>query len=307
MCISFEKVSAKRNEGNVGLLRGLCQQSLDAGYNVAIIKLPVEIMEIDTRYQTEIRTERNLSYLINNWDENRLLPLVGVPHWDEGKVYLVDGYGRWIASQLVDKEKYTHLMVMVILNAPTDKTERLEFESEMYAFQNRNVAKVSPIQKHGAMLILHDKATQKLEELKNTYKFEYRSVRGNRGDSVLGSYKLAVDMCKIDDGKLADYMFEIIKRSGFNRKSNGYSTYVMMTIRDIYKLYPNDRMEIMSVLSNKWRNITPLQVKSNAVVKYPMLDYRIAVSLYVEDEIIDALKLDRVREFKDNKVVFKTA
>lgn len=169
MCRSFEIISGKENRGDKGLLKGLTKMYRDAKYNVAIIPIPVELLEIDTRYQTEVRTDRSLMYLVNNWDENKLLPLIGVPHWEEGKVYLVDGYGRWIASQMVDKEKYTDLQVLLILNAPNNAEDRLEFEAEMYAYQNKQVARMTAIQKHGAMVVLHDKATERLEKLKKVW------------------------------------------------------------------------------------------------------------------------------------------
>ena len=102
----------------------------------------------------------------------KLLHLIGVPLWEEGKVYLVDGYGRWVASQMVDKEKYTDLQVLLILNAPNNAEDRLEFEAEMYAYQNKQVARMTAIQKHGAMVVLHDKATERLEKLKEKYGFE---------------------------------------------------------------------------------------------------------------------------------------
>lgn len=98
MCKSFEMISGKKNKGNKSLLEGLTKMYRDAGYKTAIVSVPVEIMEIDTRYQTEVRTERDLRYLIDNWNENKLLPLIGVPHWETGEVFLVDGYGRWVSS-----------------------------------------------------------------------------------------------------------------------------------------------------------------------------------------------------------------
>lgn len=152
MCKTFEKLTGKRTKGNKGLLKGLTKMYVDANKKSCIVSVPVEILEVDPSYQTEVRTERDLRYLTDHWDENKLLPLVGVPHWEEGKIYLVDGYGRWISSQLIDKEKYTELDVMIILSAPSKKDERLKFEAEMYAFQNAQVAKMTPLQKHGANL-----------------------------------------------------------------------------------------------------------------------------------------------------------
>lgn len=303
MCRSFEVISGKRNKGDKSLLEGLTKMYRDAAYTVAIVSIPVEILEIDTRYQTEARTERDLRYLTNGWDENKLLPLIGVPHWEEGKVYLVDGYGRWIASQIVDKEKYKYLMVLLILSAPSDKQERLKFEAEMYAYQNKQVAKMTPIQKHGAMIVLHDKATEILENMKNKYGFEYCANKGNREASIIGSYTEALGLCKIDNGKAAEYVFDICVGAGFDRKPNGYSTYVMRALRDMYKLYSDDRVKTKNLFIKKLRSITPLALKANAVVKYPMLESKIAVSLYLEDQIVENLGLAQSREVVGTKLV----
>jgi hypothetical protein len=303
MCISFEKVSGKKVKGNCGLLNGLTKTFRDVDYGVAIVRMPVEIMDIDTRYQTEIRTERDLRYLTSNWNEQKLLPLIGVPHWEEGKVYIVDGYGRWIASQIVDKEKYKDLSVQLILNAPQEKRERLEFEAEMYAYQNKQVAKMTAIQKHGAMIVLHDEPTKVLEKMKKRYGFEYTSVKGNREASVLGSYTETLSLCKIDNGKAAEYVFDICEGAGFDRKSNGYATYIMRGLKDMYKLYSNDRKETKEYLSKELRMVSPMELKANADVKYPTLEMKTAVSLYLEDMIVRDLKLSQSREVDGTKVV----
>ena len=303
MCMSFEVISGKKTKGDKGMLEGITKMYRDANYNVAIVPVPVELMEIDTRYQTEVRTARDLKYLTTNWNENKLLPLIGVPHWEEGKVYLVDGYGRWIASQIVDKSKYKDLQTLLILNAPKSEKERLKFEAEMYAYQNKQVAKMTPIQKHGAMLVLNDVATEKLEELKNKYGFEYANSRGSRGASVLGSYSETLKLCKIDNGKAAEYVFNICKGAGFDRKTNGYASYVIVSLRDMYKLYANNRRETTKYLISKLRCITPTTLKAKAVAKYPMLDFRTATSLYLEDMIVKDLDLEQSREILGTKVV----
>ena len=303
MCKSFEIISGKKNKGDKSLLQGLTKMYSDAGYKVAIVEIPVDILEIDTRYQTEARTERDLRYLTNGWDENKLLPLIGVPHWEEGKVYLVDGYGRWIASQIVNKEKYEYLTVLLILNAPSNKQKRLEFEAEMYAYQNKQVAKMTAIQKHGAMLVLHDNATEILEKMKEKYGFEYTAVKGNREASVLGSYTETLRLCNLDNGKAAEYVFDICKGAGFDRKSNGYATYVMRGFRDMYKLYADNRKDTKEFLIKELRKITPMTLKANAVVKYPMLEFKTAVSLYLEDMVVNNLGLEQSREVLGTRLV----
>ena len=303
MCKTFEKLTGKKTKGNKGLLKGLTKMYVDANKKSCIVSVPVEILEVDPSYQTEVRTERDLRYLTDHWDENKLLPLVGVPHWEEGKIYLVDGYGRWISSQLIDKEKYTELDVMIILSAPSKKDERLKFEAEMYAFQNAQVAKMTPLQKHGAMLILHDKATETLEKLKDEYGFEYRATKGNRDASILGSYASTLNLCKVDNGNCANYVFEICRDAGFDRKTNGYATYIMKGLADIYKIYAKDREETKKHLGEVLREITPAILRSNAVTKYPMLDFRSALSLYLEDIIVRDLGLEQSREIEGTKIV----
>ena len=302
MCKSFEMVSGRKNRGDKVLLETITKTYRDAGYPVAMVQIPVDLLEIDTRYQTEVRTERDLHYLTNNWNESKLLPLIGVPHWEEGKIYLVDGYGRWIGSQIVNKEKYTYLTVLLILNAPEDEIERLKFEAEQYAYQNKQVAKMTEIQKHGAMIVLNNPATKILEEMKKKYGFEYSANKGNRDASILGSYTEALKLCNIDNGACADFVFEICKGAGFDRKQNGYSTYIMRAFRDIYKLYSNNRKETKKLLTKKLRGIEPATLKARAVSTYPMLEYRTAISLYLEDIIVDVLGLEQTREVVGNKV-----
>ena len=311
MCKMFEKITGRKSKGSVDKLEGLTKAYTDRSESIAILNIPVELMEIDTRYQTDERTERDLKYLTDNWDERKLMPLLGVPHWEEGKVYIVDGYGRWIASQIVDRENgrkgnqrlYKDLKVQMIFNAPTDKSEREEFEAELYAFQGMSIRKVTPIQKHGAMLILHDKATETLEAMKNKYGFEYRAEKGDREAGVLGSYTENLSLCKIDNGACADYVYSIIRDSGFDRKHSGYVAYVIRALRDIYNIYANDREATRQMLSNEFRKIMPLNLKANALTKYPVLDFRTAVSLYVEDLVVENLGLEQSRHIVGTKIV----
>ena len=162
---------------------------------------------------------------------------------------------------------------------------------------------LTAIQKHGAMIVLHDAATEILENMKKKYGFEYSANKGNREASVLGSYTVTLALCKLDNGKAAEYVFDICGGAGFDRKPNGYSTYVMRALRDMYKLYANDRENTKQYFIRELRSITPLSLKANAVVKYPMLDMKTAVSLYLEDMLVEDLGLEQSREVSGTKLV----
>ena len=73
MCKMFEVVTGKKSKGSVDKLEGLTKMYTDINEEIAIIKIPVELMEVDSRYQTDERTERDLQYLVRNWDERKLI------------------------------------------------------------------------------------------------------------------------------------------------------------------------------------------------------------------------------------------
>lgn len=296
------------NAGNIGELRGLLASARAQGLSVAIVKIPIRLFAIDSGYQTPIRTEREMNYLINNFDDRKLLPVTGVPHDEEGLIYLVDGYGRWKASQIVDAKKYECLQCMVILNAPEDKIERRRFEAEQYAYQNKNVAKMKPIMKHGALEILEDPAILAMDEMQKKYGFKFTEKQGQRGIGVLGSYTAVYKIATAHGKECLDYMFDVCRRSGMDRKINGYCAGLLKALKDAYRLYPESRKETADYLSSLLRKYDITGLKSNAITRYPLIDYRTAMSLYIEDLIVDNLNLSHKRHVEGKSVVeIKTA
>lgn len=297
----------KINEKNIGELQGLLATAKANGQNVAIIKVPVYMMAIDESYQTVDRTARKLNYLTSKWDERKIGVLTVVPHEDEGLCYIVDGFGRWQASQLIDKEKYTHLDCAVLLNAPSDPRERKKFEAELFANQNRDVAKLKPVDKHGAMQVLEDPAALALDELQLEYGFTI-GKRKYKGDNATGMtinnvYQVLYKGIRTHGKGLGKWYFEICKQSGFAIKTYGYTRYVYNALRDAYVTYPYKRNEIADILIEYFRPITPTEFKAEAVTRYPKLDSETACTVYVKDIIAENMGLNYTREIADSKVV----
>ena len=294
-------------EKNIGELRGLLAVAKANGQNVAIIKIPVYMMAIDESYQTVDRTGRKLGYLINRWDERKMGVLTVVPHEDEGLVYIVDGYGRWQASQIVDKDKYKTLDCAVLLNAPKDPTERKKFEAELFANQNRDVAKLKPVDKHGAMQVLEDPVALALDDLQKRYGFTIgkRKYKGNNatGMTINNVYQELYKGIRTHGKEFADWYFDICKRSGFATKTYGYTRYTYRALRDVYGLYSDKRNEIADILVEYFRPITPTEFKAEAVTKYPKLESVSACSMHVEDIITHRLDLEHIREIADGKII----
>lgn len=303
MAKKIKLVNNEKNRGDIGELRGLLASARQMGLKKVILSIPVRLFAIDTAYQTDARTDRDLGYLVNNWDERKLLTLIVVPHDEEGLFYVVDGYGRWRASQIVDAKKYETLECLVLLDAPTSEKERQIFEAEIYAFQNKDVAKMTPLQRHGSLRILGDAAVLAMDEFKEKYGFEYVAIQGQRAENVLGSYGECLRICKAKGKDCMDYIFTILQNAGFDRKSNGYAIYIIKALCDIYVLYANNREETKEFLSTYLREISPKSFRANSVSAYKMLNERAACSLYAEDLVVNELGLEQSREVLGTRLV----
>ena len=293
----------KRAE-NIGMLKGILAQARREGLKRVILRVPLKLLSIDERYQTPVRTKRNINYLIKNWDENKLLPLVVVPHDEEGLFAIVDGFGRYSAMLQIYNNMEMEIECLILLCAPKDVDERLKFEAEQYAFQNVNVATMKPIHKHGANRVLNNQAVLILDKMKEKYGFEYPdSTTGNRSAKQIGSYSELLLIAKYHGEKCLDFIFSICEGAGFDRQTNGYCAHIMRGLRDMHLFYGDNLDKVKNYISKKFRGISPTLLISIANTKYPMLDKRTAVSMYFEDCVVNELKLDRKRIIEGTKAI----
>lgn len=265
--------------------------------------VPVHKLAIDESYQTPNRTERDLNYLIANWDERKLLPLVVVFHEEEGKFYIVDGYGRLTASQQIDSVRYSELECLIILDAPTDPEARRRFEAEQYAFQNANVARMKPAQKHGALIILGDKSAKIVEEIQGKYGFDISPNRGNRNCNVLGSYTDIYNIASRHGKECLDWIFTTCKGAGLDRKANGYCRGIIYALRDMWSNHYDRKDEVGNFLAAYMRSETPDLLASYARAKYPKLNPVSAESLFIEDITAKALGFEPKRKAEGNRII----
>ena len=267
----------------------------------ALYEVPVDLLTIDPLYQTDERTQRSLKKLIDNWDENKLEPITIVPHEEEGMFYIVNGYGRWTASQHLPTPK-KYLCSIVLLGLSKDADKRRVQEAELYAYQNRDCSKMTPIQNHGALKIIGEPSVVLFEKLRDKYNFDFGfGKKTSKKINTIGSYSETLNMIKARDEKCFDFIFSTLIACGFDKKVNGYSTYVLRSMRDIYDNY-GDKKEIVSAIVEILRGITPEQFKSYAITKYPNLEYRSACTMYLEDEVCRVTKKKNKRYIHNNKI-----
>ena len=268
----------------------------------ALYEIPTDLMTVDKLYQTDERTQRSLKKLIDNWDENKLEPITVVPHEEEGFFYIVNGYGRWTASKHLP-EKKDYLSAIVLLGLSKEENKRRIQEAELYAYQNRDCSKMTPIQNHGALKIIGEPSVVLFEKLKDKYGFDFGFGKStSKKINTIGSYSETLNMIKARDERCFDFVFSTLIACGFDKKTNGYATYVLRAMRDIYDNY-GDGKDIVKAIVKILRGSTPEQFKSFAITKYPNLEYRSACTMYLEDELCRVTDKKNKRKIYGNKIV----
>lgn len=251
--------------------------------------VPLSCCFVDSRYQG-MRTHKHLNRLKNKWDERKLTPIILVPHPEEYRFAVVDGQGRCLVAP---EKGMDRLNAIILMDAPEDLNERLKFEAEYFIGQDSEVENVKPLEKHLSRVIIGDGAAVSLDKLLNKYGIKFVATKGNRGESVLGSYTDTYSIVKVHGEKCLDFIFSIIENAGWNKETNGYATFVMRALREVWIAHPNDRKEIHRYLSKELRQIDPALFSAEAKAKYPKRDHRVSCVLYVEDLVCDGLGIEK--------------
>lgn len=261
--------------------------------------VPLSCCFVDSRYQG-MRTHKHLNRLKNKWDERKLTPIILVPHPEEYRFAVVDGQGRCLVAP---EKGMDRLNAIILMDAPEDLNERLKFEAEYFIGQDSEVENVKPLEKHLSRVIIGDSAAVSLDKLLNKYGIKFVTTKGNREESVLGSYTDTYSIVKVHGEKCLDFIFSIVDNAGWNKETNGYATFVMRALREVWIAHPNDRKEIHRYLSKELRQIDPVLFSAEAKSKYPKRDHRVSCVLYVEDLVCDGLGIEKKIYVENGKKV----
>ena len=251
--------------------------------------VPLSCCFVDSRYQG-MRAHKHLNKLKNKWDERKLTPIILVPHPEEHRFAIVDGQGRYLVAP---EKGMDRLNAIILMDAPEDLNERLKFEAEYFIGQDSEMENVKPLEKHLSRVIIGDQAAVTLDKLLTKYQIKFVATKGNREESVLGSYTDTYSIVKVHGEKCLEFIFSIIENAGWNKETNGYATFVMRALREVWIAHPNDRKEIHRFLSKELRQIDPALFSADAKSKYPKRDHRVSCVLYVEDMVCDGLGIEK--------------
>lgn len=261
--------------------------------------VPLSCCFVDSRYQG-MRTHKHLNRLKNKWDERKLTPIILVPHPEEYRFAVVDGQGRCLVAP---EKGMDRLNAIILMDVPEDLDERLKFEAEYFINQDSEVENVKPLEKHLSRVIIGDVPATILDKLLTKYNIKFVATKGNREESVLGSYTDTYSIAKVHGEKCLEFIFSIIENAGWNKEINGYATFVMRSLRETWVAHPKERKEIHRFLSKELRQIDPALFSANAKSKYPKRDHRVSCVLYVEDLVCDGLGIEKKIYVDDGKKV----
>lgn len=263
------------------------------------VVVPLTCCFVDSRYQG-MRTHKRLNRLRNKWDERKLTPIILVPHPEEFRFAIVDGKGRYTVAP---EKGMDRLNAIILMDVPEDLNERLKFEAEYFIGQDSEVENVKPLEKHLSKVIIGDEAATILDKLLNKYGIKFVGTKGNREESVLGSYTDTYSIAKVHGERCLDFIFSIIENAGWNKETNGYATFVMRALREAWIAHPTDRKKIHTFLSKELRKIDPALFSANSKTKYPKRDHRISCVLYVEDMLCDGLGIEKKIYIENEKKI----
>lgn len=281
----------------------ILQASVTSGGIRALFDIPVSLLTIDTAYQSDARTSRDLTPLINGWNENKLEPITVVPHMEEGMFYIVNGYGRWQASQLI-KDPKDYLSAIVLLGLSKNPAVRRKEEAELYAYQNRESSRLTPIQNHAAMLVLEEPNVVKLEHLRIKYGFGFCTKKERKSSRPANTISYAETLATIKgmSEENCELIFSTLQDSKYHLIPDGYDINMIKAVKQAFRNYGYNE-DIKSVIVDILSSSSPSELDAKAHQLYPELESRRATRIYLQTCIADTLQRDPVFVVEGNKVI----
>lgn len=241
--------------------------------------IPRELMSVDPAYQRlETRNHRKIKAMHDNFDHMIMDALLVVPHPEESTFSIVDGYGRFIASEgILDK-----LECVVITSAPSDPDERRHFEASIFTRQSLYTEKVTPLQMHKANLILGEPNAVALQEVVDEYNLSIAEDKGVRKPGTIGSYTSAYRIIKAK-GKIAyESIISTCCKAGYNLSGDGLCDKIIRNLYKIYCFYGDiGLVKVLPIM----RGTEPSTLKAKGIAAYPER-VELSLVLYLQDYLV---------------------
>ena len=251
--------------------------------------IPRELMSIDPAYQRiETRNHKKITAMHDNFDHMIMDALLVVPHPEESSFSIVDGYGRFIASEgILDK-----LECVVITNAPADPDERRRFEANIFTRQSLYTEKVTPLQMHKANLILGEPNAVALQEVLDKHKLNIAENKGTRKPGTIGSYTSAYNIIHAKGKAAFESVISTCCKAGYNLSGDGLCDKIIMSLYKIYSFYGDIGLaKVLPIM----KITEPSTLKAKGLAAYPER-VGLSLALYMQDYLVS---LGEPRQFNE--------
>lgn len=258
------------------------------------------LIEFPDWQRTDTSSEKKIRNMVGSFDKNLMDPLILVAHPEIQKFRCVNGYHRYTATGMLP-EPMNELPCIIIFFDGTDE-ERELFEIDLFLKQSVSIETLKEIQMHEAKIRKGDEAAVAIDKVCKKYNITVVPKRGYRPKRVLGSYSSTYSIAHQSGGcELLDDIMMVIDIAGYMEEPNGLSSKIMLPVGNVIKAFPFCARELGEFM----RKMTPNILLSKAVAKYPERGWRVQLTLYLQDWVVNTYHVEP--RFNDDGKPIKVA
>ena len=291
---------AKKNIKNVTVaqvndneeLFNLTTQNIQQIGKKKLVYIPLKLLCIDSGYQRDEHISKGkISNLVNKWNDDKMDPLRVSIHPEEKCFAIIDGCHRYYAASALN---FAGLECEVMFLSSNPAERRVQ-EATLFATQNDETDKLTPLEKHKANCMRGIKENVYLQKMVDKYNIALKPERGRGRAKInhLAGFSAALQASKISEQHI-DNIFNIIVSARWNLATNGFHSYIIRTISRVLRLHPAYTNEIVQTLIDYCIKIEPDSFLAEATVAYPERKIEEACVLTMEDKVCKALNIPRV-------------
>ena len=252
----------------------------------------VKALLVDSDYQRdEFLSHVKVSTLIYKWNPNKMDALRVSNRKDEKAFAVIDGCHRLLAAKYLGM-KY---VPCEILDLSDDPKQRQIEEARLFATQNDELDKLTPLQKHKANCLCGVKENLFVQKMIEKYDIKVKTNCG-RGYGKIGEltgFSQALKIAKANE-KLLDHTLNILYSARWNISHVGLGNFTLSAVSNVLRLHAECTEDVKEILINSLIKITPEQFIANSRAKYPERKDVEAITLTMEDIVCEVLGIPRV-------------
>ena len=256
--------------------------------------IPVELLFADELFQrVGSSSKRKIKELADKWNPDKMDALKVVPHPEEKRFSVVDGYHRLSAAIIIGQPS---LECEIIMGLSTVPSKRLIQEATLFATQNEEVDTLSPVECHKANVLRGVSENIIVEELINKYHINLKTnpSHGKVQMGQLAGFTMALSVARVSGKATLNDVFDILCQSRWNLSTSGLGSNAIHVVYNLLRLHPEHKEAVRQSLVHIFEGIEPNGLFYKAYAKYPARKERERILLYAEDLVCEELGIARV-------------